>query len=374
MTIRPRPASSFRARATDHLAVAVGTTKGLFLVSDSVPDGPLFKGEHVTAFVQVGSRYVVATASPHFGPAIRVSSDAGATWSEPTERAISFPAGSDQALIQVWQLHYDERSKDSGSPVLFAGVEPAALFRSDDLGETFQLVDGLWTHPHRELWEPGGGGLGLHTVLTHRERPDRILVAISTGGVYRSDDDGVTWTACNTGIKARHLPDPDVAFGQCVHKLAIDAESPDTLWLQNHWGVYRSTDAGDSWEDVGQMTAAGGLPSDFGFPIVAHPVEPQTAYVFPLESDLYRASPGGRCAIYRTSDGGASWEQLGEGLPSAHAHLTVLRDALTIGDAPPYPLAFGTRTGQVYASADGGDRWRLFADHLPPVLCVRIID
>ncbi|MGO9197113.1 MAG: WD40/YVTN/BNR-like repeat-containing protein [Acidimicrobiales bacterium] len=374
MTTRPRLPIGFRARATDHLAVAVGTVKGLFIVSDGVPDGPWFKGQHVPAFLQIGPRYLAATVDARYGPMVHVSVDSGTTWTEPTGRPIAFPEGADASVAQIWQLHLDQRNEDSDNPVVLAGVEPAALFRSADLGDSFELVEPLWSHPHRERWEPGGGGLGLHTVLTHPQRPDRIIVGISAGGVYRSDDGGANWSPRNVGIGARHLPEPDVEFGQCVHKIAIDAEGPDVLWLQNHWGVYRSTDAGDSWEDLGRPGELGGLPSDFGFPIVAHPDEPGTAFVFPLESDEYRCSPGGSCRVYRTADAGKTWEALGDGLPPAHAHLTVLRDAFTIGGSAPFQLVFGTRTGQVYSSADGGEHWRLFADHLPPILSVRVLD
>lgn len=374
MTVRPRPAGYFRARATDHLAIAVGTTKGLFLVSDGIPDGPFFKGQHVGSFVQVGNHYIAGVLHPVFGPSVRVSTDGGESWSDPADRPVALPPWAGESVVQLWQLHRDARSDDGDHPVIFAGAEPGCLFRSDDLGKSFQLVEGLWSHPHRSTWEPGGGGLGIHTILTHKARPDRIIVGVSTGGVYRSDDDGATWQARNAGIAAVHLPEPYVEFGQCVHKIAIDAESPDVLWLQNHWGIYRSEDAGDTWRDVGQPGTDAGVPSDFGFPIVAHPVEAGTAYVFPLESDEYRCCPEGRCRVYRTSDGAKKWEALETGLPASHAHLTVLRDAFAVGEVPPYPLAFGTRTGQVYASADGGDHWRLFADNLPPVLCVRILD
>jgi hypothetical protein len=368
----------------------VGTVKGLFLVSDGLPDGPWFKGRHVTAFVEVGDSYVVASTDPRFGTSIHVSDDGGVSWSEPTDRPIAFPESTGATLTQVWQLREDPSTAVGAEPEpepeaeaaageraattrILAGVEPAALFRSDDGGKSFQLAEELWNHPHRERWEPGGGGLGLHTILTHPDRPGRIIVGISTGGVYRSDDGGKTWNPKNAGIKAVHLPNPDTEFGQCVHKIAFDAEGPDVLWLQNHWGIYHSVDAGDHWENVGHPGEQGGVPSDFGFPIVAHPDEPGTAFVFPLESDEFRCSAEGACRVYRTSDAGKSWQPLGRGMPPTNAHLTVLRDAFDVGSSAPFPLVFGTRTGQVYASADGGENWRLFVDNLPPILCTRVL-
>lgn len=371
MPTTPSGASGVRARATDHVAIAVGTVKGLFILSDGVVDGPWFKGLHVTAFLQVGETYIAATTDPFFGSTIQVSTDGGATWEERAERPLAFPAETGAALTQVWQLQLHRAQ--GKKPRILAGVEPAALFVSDDLAQSFRLVDGLWEHPHRSQWEPGGGGLGLHTILTHPERPDRIIVGISTGGVYVSDDNGSSWAPKNKGIHAVHLPEPAIEFGQCVHKATFDAEGPDVLWLQNHWGIYRSVDGAETWENVGHPGEESGVPSDFGFPIVAHPDEPGTAYVFPLEADGFRCSPEGICRVYRTADGGQSWEPLGRGLPTRDAYLTVLRDGFTVGEEAPYPLVFGTRTGQVYASVDSGEQWRLYADHLPPVLCARVL-
>jgi photosystem II stability/assembly factor-like uncharacterized protein len=201
----------------------------------------------------------------------------------------------------------------------------------------------------------------------HPADPDRLLVAISAAGVYRSDDGGSSWRASNTGIRVPFMPDePEPEFGQCVHKVARDAVDPERLYLQHHGGIYRSDDGGRSW---GPMAPIAGM--DFGFPVVAHPTEPGTAYLLPLQSDEYRCTPDGRCTVWRTRDGGASWEPLTTGLPQRDAHLTVLRDAFTGDGQQPAGLYFGTRTGEVYASADDGDTWHVIAEHLPPVLSVR---
>jgi len=364
-------ASKFRARAVDHLAVAIGTSEGLFIVSDGVVDGPFLAGQAVRALAQLPGRLLAACSDPHYGPNIRVSEDGGLSWGEPGARLVTFPADARAALDSVWQLHLDRRP--TASETVWAGVKPAALLRSDDRGDTFELVRGLWEHPDRPSWEPGPCGLTLHTVVTHPARLDRIIVAISSGGVYRSDDGGDTWVARNQGIEARALTGASPATGHCVHKLAVDAVNPDVLWAQTHWGIYRTDDAGDQWESVGRVGEPGGLPSDFGFPIVSHPEEPGTAYVVPLESDLYRCTAEGRCRVYRTTDGGLSWEAMSDGLPGTNAHLTVLGDAFTVEADPPYALVFGSRSGQLFASVDSGESWRVVASYLPPVLCVRVL-
>jgi len=346
-------------------AILAGTSKGLFTFrSDGnqrafVVDGPTFRGEEVYGVAvdeHDPARWFAASVSEHWGPTVRRSDDAGASW---TDGALAFPKKTGSAVRRVWQVVAD-------GDVVYAGVEPAALFRSTDGGSTFSLVRGLWNHPHRPQWDPGGGGLCLHTILVDPASSERLLVAISTGGVYRSDDGGKTWQVSNTGIRAVHLPDPDVEFGQCVHKVARDAATPDRLYLQNHWGVYRSDDAGESWTPIGSS-----LPSDFGFPLVAHPRRADTAYVIPLVSDEYRCTPEGRCRVYRTIDGGRSWHPLANGLPQQNAQLTVLRDGFASDGQS--GLCFGTRTGEVYASSDDGEHWVEVARHLPPVLSIRAV-
>ncbi len=354
----------------DDQVIAVGTTKGAFLLTSDGLLGPLFAGERVPSLAidtrQDPPRLLAGAVSEHWGPGIRVSDDLGRTWTDPAERPLRFPADTSAAVGQVWQLQPAGRDEPD---TIYAGVEPAALFRSDDRGETWSLMRGLWDHPHRPQWVPGFGGLGLHTVLVDPRDSRHLHIAISAGGVYRSDDGGATWEARNTGIRtpaAADDPDPYPEFGQCVHKIARDAVNPDRLYAQNHGGLYRSDDRGDTWLDV-----ANGVPSDFGFPIVAHPSQGDTAYVVPLHSEEYRCTPDGRCRVYRTTDAGKSWAALGEGLPSEHAHLTVLRDAFCSDGGTPPGLFFGTRSGQVYSSLDEGESWDLLSEYLPPVLCVR---
>jgi photosystem II stability/assembly factor-like uncharacterized protein len=252
--------------------------------------------------------------------------------------------------------------------VVFAGVDPAALYRSDDRGETFQPVESLLNHPERPYWMPGFGGLCLHTVLPDPRDPKRIIVGISSAGTYRSDDGGETWTRRNKGVVMADDGPPIAPHfrPQCAHKMRYDAKNPDRIYLQNHPGVYRSDDGGDSWIDI-----AKGLPSVFGFPLVAHPSRADTAYLIPLESDNFRVPIEGKTKVWRTRDAGTSWEPLGNGLPQHDAYFSVLRDAFTSDSLDPAGLYFGTRGGHLFASDDEGESWRSIADWLPAVLCVR---
>ena len=354
--------------------VLVGTAKGLFSLRSTDGrrgfelEGPALVGEEVYATCIDGrgasTRLLAGSVSMHWGPIVRRSEDGGRSWIEEDEATVAFPPGTEASVARIWQL----TAAGADQPdVVYAGVEPAALFRSDDGGRRFSLVQGLWDHPHRPQWNPGGGGLCLHTVLVHPGDPDRLLVAISAGGVYLSDDGGGSWRASNAGIVAAFLPGaPIPEFGQCVHKVARDAGDPERLYLQHHDGIYRSDDGGASWAPMASIVGV-----DFGFPVVAHPTRPDTAYLFPLQGAEYRCNPDGRCVVWRTSDAGASWSALTDGLPQADAHLTVLRDAFSTDGDDPAGLYFGTRSGEVYASADDGDSWQLLAAHLPPVLSVR---
>jgi hypothetical protein len=363
--------SKFRARAVDHLALAVGTTKGLFFVSDSAVDGPFLPSEAVGAFAQLPGRFLTASTTTTSGATVHVSDDGGLSWIEAGGEKAPVTSNALAAPAAVSQLHADRRPEDKGT--VWAGLDPAALFRSEDRGDTFDLVSSLSELVGGPTSTPGGCGLALNSVVTHPQRPERIVVAISAVGIYRSDDGGATWKACNDGIEVAALSDPSPGSGRCVHKLAVDGVNPDALWAQTDSGIYRTVDAGEQWESVGQVGQPNGLPSGFGFPVVSHPAEADTAYVVPLESGTYRCTPG-RCRVYRTTNGGTSWEPLSDGLPGTHAYLTVLRDAFTVGAEPPYPLVFGTESGHVFASQDSGDSWRLVTSYLPPILCVRVLE
>jgi hypothetical protein len=308
-------------------------------------------------------RLLAGMTSSHFGPSVAVSDDLGASWQEPERAPVAFPERAGVALERVWQLAPGPADQPDR---VYAGTQPSALFVSDDGGRTYDLVDGLWDHPHRPTWGAGFGGQAVHTVLPDPRDPDAVLVAMSTGGVYRTADGGESWAPSNAGISAYFLPDPNPEYGQCVHKVARDPVEPDRLYAQNHHGVYRSSDAGATWHSI-----ADGLPSDFGFAMVAHPRRSGVVYNFPIERDGMRFPPERRCRVYRSGDAGASWEALSDGLPEDPFYPAVLRDAMCADDADPAGVYFGTRSGAVYASRDEGDSWSLVAANLPDVLCVR---
>ena len=353
----------------------VGTMKGAFLLRSDRSrrgwdsSGPHFPGRSVYAMGYDGRsgrrRIWAAPASMHWGAELCASDDFGRNWSRPETPWIAFPESAGVALKNIWQI---EPGRDDEPDRVFCGVEPSALFESRDGGETWSLNEGLWNHPHRARWMPGGGGLCLHTILTDPERRDRLTIATSTGGVYRTDDGGKTWQARNHGIQAYFLKEKDPEFGQCVHKVARHPSRPDTLFLQHHFGLYRSDDGGDTWRE-----ASKGVPSDFGFPMVVHPREPETVYVVPLKADQFRCPPEGKLRVYRTKNGARSWKPLARGLPQEDCYDTVLRDAMSADAEDPAGVYFGTRNGRLYGSRDEGESWSLVADDLPPVTCVRAV-
>ncbi len=360
------------ARNGDAL-VLVGTMKGAFVLRANASrrrwdvGGPYFAGSAVYALAydgRAGRRRIWAGAgSEHFGPTLSSSDDFGRTWKTPEAAVVRFPEDTGAAVKRIWQVRPGRADEPD---TLYCGVEPAALFASRDGGASWSLVRGLYDHPHRPRWQPGGGGLCLHTIVPDAANRNRLFIAISTGGVYRTDDDGATWQPRNVGVRAEFLPEKHPEFGQCVHKIAQHPARPERLYLQNHWGLYRSDDGGDSWQDM-----ANGVPSDFGFPMIVHPHDPETAYIIPLESDMYRCTPEGKLRVYRTRNAGKSWEALTRGLPQRNALETVLRDALAADDMNPAGIYFGTRSGQVWCSPSGGAAWSLAMSGLPPIVCVK---
>ncbi|MBP2473802.1 photosystem II stability/assembly factor-like uncharacterized protein [Crossiella equi] len=355
------------------VVLAVGTRKGLWLgTSDNDRVDWSWTGPHhaMTEVYAVAvdtrrerPRLLAGITSEHFGPGVATSDDLGASWQEPEHAPVAFPEDTGAALERVWQLVPGPVDQPE---VVYAGTQPSALFRSTDGGRTYSMVRGLWDHPHREQWGAGYGGQAVHTILPHPDDEQRITVAMSTGGVYRTEDGGGSWAPSNTGVKAYFLPDPFPEFGQCVHKIARNPKQPERMFLQNHHGVYRSEDGGGTWTSI-----ADGLPSDFGFPIAVHPHKPGVVYGFPLTADASRFPPDGACRVYRSEDAGASWTALTKGLPQEGFWTAVLRDALCVDDAEVPGVYFGSRSGEVYASRDEGESWQRVAEHLPDVLSVR---
>ncbi|KRF17754.1 glycosyl hydrolase [Nocardioides sp. Soil797] len=349
-----------------------GTRKGLWLGRsdddrvDWTWSGPHFDMEEVYSCTvdTVGSapRILVGTSSPWTGAQVWRSDDLGETWQETPGGAVRMPDDVDASVERVWQL---VPGIEPG--VVYAGTEPGAVFRSEDGGETFALMRGLWDHPHRLEWNEGFGGQAFHTILPHPTDPNRLTVAISTGGVYETTDAGATWRPRNRGIRAEFLPEGEQfpEFGQCVHKVARHPDVPDRLFLQNHGGVYRSDDAGGEWTYI-----ADGLPADFGFPIVVHPNDPDTIFVFPIQGGDGRFPVDGQAQVWRSRDAGSTWHRLSQGLPERF-FVAVMRDAMCTDGADPAGLYLGGRNGTVFASADEGETWTETIDNLPDVMVVR---
>jgi len=384
-----------------HVRLLVGTRKGAFILTsegkrrDWKVEGPHFGGweiYHLKGSPADPQRIYASQTSGWFGQVIQRSDDGGATWSTPGGEKMPDPY--DPPAGQSNRFVYDS-SAESGAPLtthqwydgtqrpwefkrvwhlepsltdpqtVYAGVEDAALFRSTDGGRSWHELAGLRGHGSGPRWQPGAGGMCLHTILLDAHHPDRIFIAISAAGAFRTDDSGKTWKPINRGLKSQYIPDPEAEVGHCVHRIAMHPSRPNVLFMQKHWDVMRSDDGGDMWREV-----SGDLPSDFGFPIEVHAHEPETVYVVPIKSDSEHYPPDGKLRVYRSRTGGNEWEPLTEGLPQRDCYVNVLRDAMCVDTLEPCGVYFGTTGGQVYASADGGDRWVPIVRDLPAVLSV----
>jgi photosystem II stability/assembly factor-like uncharacterized protein len=362
--------------------VLVGTHKGAFVITaDGKRDkwditGPFFGGweiYHAKGSPADPNRVYASQTSGWSGQVVQRSDDGGKTWT-PVGNEFSYEgtAGTHQyydgslrpwAFTRVWHL---EPALDDPDTV-YAGVEDASLFRSTDAGQSWQEMTGLRGHGTGPEWGPGAGGLCLHTLLLDPARQGRMFAAISAAGAFRSDDGGQTWRAINHGLQSEGIPDPDAEVGHCVHRIAMHQSRPEVLYMQKHWDVMRSDDAGENWREV-----SGNLPTDFGFPIDVHAHEPETIYVVPITSDALHYPPDGSLRVYRSRTGGDDWEPLTKGLPQEHCYVNVYRDAMAVDSLEDCGIYFGTTGGQVYASSDSGDNWAAIASDLPKVLSVEV--
>ena len=365
-----RPEEMKAASEDGEAELLVGTRKGL-IVLRGPRGGPmkiagrLFEGtvvEFAMRDPRTGTHY--ASVTHHYGPQIYVSSgDATGKWEKAEGPA--FPEDADASVDRIWVIR---KGEEDG--VLWAGVAPAALFKSTDAGRTWQLNRALWDHPSRASWQPGAGGLALHSICVWPGDPSRLAVGISAAGVWLSDDGGESWRRGVKGLVARYLPEEsrEGAVDLCVHNMHRTPLEPATLYMQFHGGVYRSDDSGETWNDIG---SDGGLPSDFGFPLVVDPHDPNRAFVIPLTADVDRVTPEGMVRVFETKDRGESWQPLQDGLPQGDAYLTILRQAFCHDGRSPLGLYFGAESGEVFGSSDGGQHWTTVAEHLPPVTSVR---
>jgi photosystem II stability/assembly factor-like uncharacterized protein len=362
--------------------VLVGTRKGAFILSaDGKRDrwdvsGPHFAGweiYHVKGSPVQPKRLYASQTSAWFGQQIQRSDNGGLTW-EPVGNAFAYDGvpGTHQwydgtphpwEFARVWHLEPSLTDPDT----VYAGVEDAALFRSTDGGMNWHELSGLRGHGSGPSWQPGAGGMCLHTILLDPTNPERIFVAISAAGAFRSDDGGTTWKPINRGLRSEGIPDPEAEVGHCVHRLAMHPSIPNRLFMQKHWDVMRSDDAGETWTEV-----SGNLPTDFGFAIDVHAHEPETIYVVPIKSDSEHFPLDGKLRVYRSRTGGNKWEPLTTGLPQRDCYVNVLRDAMSVDTLDPCGIYFGTTGGAVYASNDAGDSWSPIVRDLPAVLSVEV--
>jgi photosystem II stability/assembly factor-like uncharacterized protein len=362
--------------------VLVGTRKGAFVLTSDARrkrwdiGGPHFGGweiYHLKGSLADPNRLYASQSTGWFGQLIQRSNDGGRTW-EPVGNQFVYEGatGTHQwydgtphpwEFKRVWHLEPSLTDPDT----IYAGVEDAALFRSIDGGQTWQEISGLRGHGSAPSWQPGGGGLCLHTIVLDPSDPQRIFSAISAAGVFRTDDGGTTWRPVNRGLRSEGIPDPTAEVGHCVHRIAMHRSRPGVLFMQKHWDVMRSDDAGESWQEV-----SGDLPSDFGFTIDVHAHEPNTIYVVPIKSDSEHYPPDGKLRVYRSRTGGNEWEALTKGLPQSDCYVDVLRGAMAVDSLDSCGVYFGTTGGQVYASADAGDSWAPIVRDLPAVLSVEV--
>jgi photosystem II stability/assembly factor-like uncharacterized protein len=362
--------------------VLVGTRKGAFVLTadgtrkDWTVDGPHFPGwemYHLKGSPADPDRIYASQSTGWHGQVMQRSDDGGKSWNPiGNEFAYDGVPGTHQwydgtphpwEFARVWHLEPSHTDPD----VVLAGVEDAALFRSSDGGQTWHELSGLREHGSGPHWQPGAGGMCLHTILVDPRDADRMYVAISAAGAFRTTDGGKTWQPINRGLKSEGIPDPEAEVGHCVHRIAMNPQRPEVLFMQKHWDVMRSDDGGDSWHEI-----SGNLPTDFGFPIDVHAHEPDTVYVVPITSDMHHFPPDGKLRVYRSRTGGNEWEPLTNGLPQQNCYVNVLRDAMSVDTLDDCGIYFGTTGGQVYASADAGDTWNAIVRDLPPVLSVEV--
>lgn len=363
--------------------VLVGTRKGAFILTsderrkDWDVCGPLFAGwemYHLKGSPVDSNRLYASQSNSWFGQTMQRSDDGGKSW-EPVGNEFCYDGvpGTHQwydgtqhpwEFARVWHLEPSLSDPDT----VYAGVEDAALFKSTDAGKSWYELSGLRKHSSGHLWAPGAGGMCLHTIMLDPNNENRIVVAISAAGSFRTDDGGQTWTPINHGLKSPYeLPDSDAEVGHCVHNLSMHPSRPNVLFMQKHWDVMRSDDAGDNWHEI-----SGNLPSDFGFPIQVHAHEPDTVYVVPIKSDTEHFPPEGKLRVYRSRSGGNEWEPLTKGLPQEDCYVNILRDAMAVDSLESCGVYFGTTGGQVYASSDSGDSWTTLVRDLPAVMSVEV--